>query len=249
MRWRLALLLGVAVFASPPASRAGFDLRLEVDGGGVGNFVNVSGAGGTVSFSGPLGVFTSNVVIGNGPPVALQTDGVDLIASMDLMDFTVRSTGTGTHNLRLILVDDSFTNPFPAGIKAELRTNIAANVIFGSGQFSYQGWLDNANGNPLEPAPGAGAVLVPPAGTVANPAAGPVVLKASGFSSSSTVLNLASTYSLGLVVDITLNGIGEVSLDAMDQVHAPAPAGLVLAVSALPVLGVGYLRRRLRHGR
>jgi len=116
---------------------------------------------------------------------------------------------------------------------------LAGTTNTNSADVSYAAYVDTAN-----------ALSTSGVGTLVG-SDGPVTIAAPGgnanLSDQQIITSLSAKYALNLMLTAVLNdaGTNRIDLDGtLELTPVPVPAGIVLAMSALPVLGLGYLRRR-----
>jgi len=186
-------------------------------GAGVETFITDVDGDGDITFSGTFGSFILNLHSGLSKP-ALGT------AAVPHMDLTFRASSTITDTLLVEISDQGFSTS-PLAMAAKIGgtlsggiTSVKADATFDSGNVLFGG-------------------AAPPGYTqtfTTGSFAGTGGFQVTG----------ATPYSLTQRILITATGAGLTSGDF--EINAvPAPAGLVLALSATPVLGIGaWLRRR-----
>jgi hypothetical protein len=245
-----AVLAAVLTAASP--AEAGFRLRVEDVGAGVGVVVTDGGANDlhplsdVVMFSGSVGSFFLTIQVGTASP------GVAFAGFWDAIDLNavVSTTNAAGGTLRLILEKDGFTKAPDGTIAVEGRAGGVVNGPAGS-SVTFQSWANAGNLMPtLGPDAGPPAVPLvsvpdlPPAGsTVAFPPPG-VSFGPGAFSAPQSVsFTKSGAYSLFSSATITLTGPGSVSFDHTTGTN-PAPGGLILLAAGVPCFVAGYYRRR-----
>lgn len=249
-RWVPAALLAVvAVMAGPARSEAGTQILIqELDGSGV------PVAGTTQYFSGTTALYNTpnfqNIDVGATPNSG----------AINSLTTTVRATPAAsfdaTHQLRVIVTSDGFTNPFPGG-SGDVENNAAASSGIGGGQniLSNTTQLLNvplspdtaqtgalATGAPLG-APTDAAIDTRPGGGVSPTTTSTVNNFPAEFAIQQTIVVRANpTDAGGIQTGSTLGG--SASSIVRSSAPVPAPAGIFLALAALPVLGLRHLARR-----
>jgi len=258
---KLGLYFGIAlaVVACGHPSSADASFRLRVESGtttGPGVVITADGSmafsGGSsyqtmanqfITFSGPIAGFAINATTGVSTPTLAAPGFYDAI---DLSNITINSSGAGV--LRLILEQDGL-NTAPDG-QITLRQDVGGVLTSAVGStVTFDSYAVNGSGTPslghdqfpagtLDPVTGIGAGG---ASTVSQTFGnGPL----SG--TASTSFNKSGAYSLYTVVTVNFTGAGSVSFNEMTGT-TPAPAGFVLALTGLPVLGIGaWFRGRRR---
>jgi hypothetical protein len=228
----LGVILAAAfVLAGPSTADAGFFYVLQSGG----TTIVVPGAGGTVSNTTTIGnlTVTSNGVSLNPTPL------------IDLHTLTV-SSGAPGGTVTVTLFDMNF--PATAATETAFATiGGTVNPVTGTAQVTGQSYVDTTNSVTATPPStfpgipaGATAIFSPQFDSgVINPPGQAV----GGSASLSFTPNGA--FALITQVTFTFTGQGTASIDSNVQVTAtPAPAGLVMALSALPFVGLGYWRKR-----
>lgn len=223
----LAVLSGIAILGAPASARADFNIYLQEDGGAI-TLVG-SGADFTAaSFTGTFGDFKVSIF------GATSDNGASL---SDLLSSTtsVENLSGSTHTLSLYASQTNYT--LPTTTKLNVESGLGGSISTGTVGLTgiFQAYAD-ANNNLL----GFGDFTNGPQN--AN-------LNGSTFDTGSAtgVFNRdAGPYSLTSVANLTLSGHGKVNYsDHINVTAVPVPAGLVLVLSAMPVLGIGtWLRRR-----
>jgi len=173
------------------------------------------------SYSGTVGVFDIQ-----GGFTTSNAPGTPNLARFSDSNTAVSSSGfSGTKTLT-ITVEDDFTAPIGGnGLKSILSVG-QLEPGGGTATVTYQSFLDAFAGTTLSTnAVAAGLTVEDHVVT-----SGPFHLK------SVTTYTITGT-GVGHEIDIQSTGITSV---------APAPAGLVLVMSALPVMGLGWVRRRMK---
>jgi hypothetical protein len=248
MRWLCAAIVAsLATVASPAVSKADTQILIqELDGSGnpVGgqlqittgtsatfattNFANISVS--TTSGSGAIGSLTTSVSAG------------------------LSSTFNPEHTLKVVVTNDGFINPFPGEPAAITNTAGASsgiiggvNIIAGTTQLLDVHLTNAANQAAIL---ASGNVIAGPTGVAADTRPGGGGTTETHTSSTSLPSNYAiqqtiivrATPTFGILTGSTVGGtVGSTVLT--NAAPVPAPAGLVLALAAVPALG---LRRMLR---
>lgn len=266
-RFRLlaAALFGVVVCgATTPAARAEFRLTLRdlstgqgvvITDNGAGDFASGSNGVGVICFAGSVGSFMINITTGLSYPPNPIPGAPSAYSAIDLNSVNVNVSGPG--QLLIALENDGFQGG-PLG-PMSLQSMFGGTLLAQSGTtVAFQSWADPNNGvpnfGPDQPTSGAvGAVGSPPASSVAVfPGGGAVVGNGAFSGNASTSFVNTGTYSLFSSVLISFAGSGFVGFSQTTltpiltpTLTTPAPAGAVLAVSAVFVLGL-YRWRCLR---
>jgi hypothetical protein len=252
MRFFTAALLALAATIGCCSSAdAAFRLRVEDTTGGdpgIGVVLTAtSGSPDVISFNGAIGGFSVVFTVGTKTPT-YQAPGY--YSAMDLNNISIQSAGAGS--LRIILEYDGF-NTGSDGEQLEVTNQTGGSFSGPSGSSVTFTSYANRNagqpdlGSPDVTTPGAlSAIPISGSGSIGD---SPAVSTSqtfgtgafSGTSTTSFVKN--GTYSLYSVVTVNFTGKGSISFDNTTET-SPAPAGLVLALTAAP-FGIGaWLRRR-----
>lgn len=244
----LLALVGIGILGVATPAEAAFRLRLDNIGAGTGTVLTDTDGDGLLIFAGGLGAgFVVNVTTGSSKPLI---GGVNNIFEMDLNSVNINVNGPGS--LRITLEDDNYVG---SNGLLQLLGTVGGTLTAGAGStITVQSYVNPGNLVPaLGPDQGVGAIGAIgaiPAGSVAafstvNNANvfGPGAFSATG----SQVFTKSGPLSLIAQVTVNFTGGGTVSFDENQQIlPTPAPAGLVLALTGLPFLGVNYLRRRMK---
>jgi len=250
-------LAGILMAWLAPPAMAQFGLRLEDTGANVGAVlygteIPTNDVSGQILYSGSIGAF--QVVITS--LVTRHSDPANN-GDLDMVNFTATTATGGT--LKLTGEDTGYTNG-AGGTQTVVGT--VGGTISGSGNLTIQSWADGGLTVPggavpsLGTAAGTGSTAVSLAGNPlgaipasSTPAWIPAFNTSSGSFSSTSSNSFTSSptgYSLFLQATLVMGAGSQISFDEEQQVVSPAPAGLMLAISALPVLGLVWLRRRLK---
>jgi hypothetical protein len=250
MLFMVAVLVGSAILGAPTQSQAGYSVQVYDDG--------VLQAGITVMVSGNSLLFsgsTTHFSISNGSGTS-NNPGTSASSNLDLSTneqiTALFGTAGGTHTIKIVLSQTGFTAP--TGTPVALASS-ASGSISGSKagktltvSSTYQGFLDNTNTLFGQPAAG---------GTPAQSGTASVT----GVNTSSLVLTPsestanvpgATPFSMTDVVTFTFTvqagskqDTANIATSTVATAVVPAPPGLVLGLTAFPVLCVGmWLRRR-----
>jgi len=254
----VAALIGAATLAAPSQARAAFTVAVYDDnvlqGGVTATVVNnhlVLFGGSTTHFDISGGQGTSN---NPGIPTGAS---LNLATNEEVLTSGNFFVGGNTHTLKIVISEDGYTAP--TGTPLLLSSSTAGGSLGDTGgsisvTANNQSFLDNAIGNAAYGTP---AAFVTPAGVGTGVATGTASLTGSG----TAPLNLNPGTVTGVItsggVPFTLTNVvtfsftlsagssGNAGLSTSTVATAPAPAGLVLALTGLPVVGVGsWLRRR-----
>jgi hypothetical protein len=250
LRFRKLLLLavalaGVIVLGGPAGARADFSLQVYQDGVLLDsksfntNQIQVNQTFGSY-------YITGNILFTNSP-------GDVNNGNIQISGMTIENNDGLTHTLALVLSASNFTSPGQAGSQMVLSSTASitgTGLLNGSDSFTYQGYAD-ANNNLF------GTTSPPPLGGVGS--AGAVTTGLSSFSTTAGNLTQGATdtktatfirtqdlYSLTSISTFTMNGGGTIGFTTSTAAALPAPAGIVLALSGAPLLGLGHWLRRRR---
>jgi hypothetical protein len=222
-----AILVGAAVLGAPARARATFEMHLHSAATGADVVITDNGAGdlnpalGVITFSGAVGNFAINVNTGESKPVL----GSATAPQMDLNFLATKLVGSPADTLTVEISDQGFlTSPLSVG--GQVGGTFSGSVTGVTALDAFD------NGNTLFGTAGGSKTAT---------------FTSSPFSGTLPILPVtgATPYSLTERVVITAGaGAGTTSGD-FEINSVPAPAGLVLALAALPVLGLGaWVRRR-----
>jgi hypothetical protein len=215
------LTAGLLIGTAAPA-RATFELSLQEDGGAITQVA--TGADFTpLTFSGTFGDFAVTFF------GATSTNSATLSDIMSSTTTVLNSSGM-THTLAFYVSQQDFTLPTSTSLNVE--SGLGGSLVAGTYQ-AYADQNNNLNGtsdftNGLQTATLIGA-------TFATGSANGLFTRIAG-----------SPYSLTSVATFTLDGsVSTTFADNVNVTAVPAPAGMVLALTSLPFLGIGaWLRRR-----
>jgi hypothetical protein len=224
------LLAGAALLAGPARTQAAFSLQLTLTETGFGSQtildqapvidkdLNVDGI--------RLENFTYNdfSVSASANVTAIGSQNGQQ-AQVKLSTVTLTNNATTSKTITLDLFGQNFSAPTGSGVGTNMSVSSSLTVLTAGESATYQSSAD-------------GSVVVP-------------FISATGVGSSSasgTFVRGASTYSLLGTTTITLAAGHSIDLQASTIASAPAPAGAVLALTGLPILGLGYWFRRRRSG-
>jgi len=245
-----ALLVAAVTLVSPYQARASFQVRVFDDGvlqGGVG----VLQVGNSLVFTGATTHFsiTNGSGLSNNPGTQ---GGSNLDLSSNEQIATTFGTAGGTHTIRIELSQDGWLAPVgsPLVLSSSAGGSFANLGLPGTNQSvsaTYQGFLDNTN--TLFGQPGAGSTPIQSAsaslsgaGTAPltfgpnNPSVNPLVPGGTPFSLTD-VLTFTFTVDPG-------SGQTTANVSASTVASVPAPAGAMLVMAGLPILGIGAWARR-----
>jgi hypothetical protein len=247
MRWLCASVVAVlAIFAAPSRSMADTQILIqELDGGG--NAVT------TQIFTGTSASFATT----NFQTIQVTTTpNSGSISSLNTTVTAALASGLDTtHSLQVIVTSDGFINPFP-GQPATIDNNVGAssgivggtNIITGTTQLfdvpltiaaNQTGTL--ASGNVIAGPTAVATDTRPSSGSANDTTANSANLPAN-FAIQQTIV-VRATDSTGILSGSTVGGtVGSTVLT--NAAPVPAPAGLILALAAVPALGLRRILRR-----
>jgi hypothetical protein len=248
----VALLAGALVLGSPSQAQASYSVRVYDDGvlqGGIG----VLTVGNSLIFTGT----TTNFSITNGSGLSNNpgTEGGSNLAlsSNEQISTTFGATG-GTHTIRIELSQDGWSAPTGSPLTLSSSAGGSFDYLQGTNlsatqsvTATYQGFLDNTNTLFGQPAGGSTPIQT---ASASRTTVGTTSLVYSPGTSVNTSVPGGTPFSMTDVLEFTFTldaGSGQTTanVSASTVASVPAPAGLVLALSGLPILGIGtWLRRR-----
>lgn len=258
----VAALVGAATMAAPPQARAGFAVDVYDDGvlqGGVFSFVSGSPGAYSLIFVGTTTHFSLNGSgISDNP--GTPSDAHLQLGSNEQVSANFGTSG-GTHTIKIVISEDGWTNPmgnplllssspggsfgYSAGINSSAHQKVTA---------TYQGFLDNTDTPFGQPAAGSTTIQTASAslGSVgtANLVFSPGVSVNAGVPGG-TPFSMTGVLTFTFTLDAG-SGTSSANVSASTTAAppsradvAPAPTGLVLALTGAPFLGIGaWLRRR-----
>jgi hypothetical protein len=242
----LAAVVGMLV---PQQVRADLEVFLQEDAG-----PKVLVADNPVDFD-PLGVGYNGYF---GPGGTSKTSGDFLInffgaastnaaSESDLMSSTtsIKNLASKSHTLTIYVSQDDYSLPGSAGSTLVMTSHIGGTVMTGGvGQtLTFQSYSNNSNGlfdttGATTTGPQSPVVSVTHSSYDSEPDPSTLFARTSG------LYSVTTSNAITLVVGGTLNFATTTTLELS---AIPAPAGLVLALTAVPALAVGgWLRRRTR---
>jgi len=228
-----ATVAAAALIGSASSADAAFQLvitptsgpSVTITDGGAGD---LSGAvpDGLIIFNGGVGGFTINTTVGSS-----NAPGTPTLAQLTINSLSISSAGfVGTQGLTFTLSDTNFMAP-GAGQNASLVTQLSTTQLPTGTSVTGQSFI-GANLGSLT------------GGTILN------LNDVGGLKTSNTVTVPPNPFALENVTSVSVLGQGlgtelTVQVTGITAVAVPAPAGLILALTGLPVLGFGgWLRRR-----
>jgi len=242
--WRLRLIFGLALavfLGTVTSAEAAFKLRISdgtttkiVTDNGVGD--STPTVAGNILFIDTTSFAGFAVTVATGTSKPMPPNGSHL--AFEDIALSVTYVGAGTGVLTIDLTDTNFnlgSLPGPAGMKSAASNNSSAGVSltfqsyvnYGAGGNNEFGGIDPATGSvfttglqgPLPPSPNTATAVIP---------------------------DLSNPFSMSSRTVLTFGNPGTASADNNTTVATPAPAGLLLALSASPAFGLGYWFRRRR---
>jgi len=251
----VAALVGYAVLGAPGQARAGVAITVYVDGvnqnvaldaGSTANKFNVTGAA----------VSNFTVSITSLTNWAGTQDGSFMSNTSNNQITTNFGSSGGTHKIDIVISENGWVAPVGPGIVLSTTaggslTNIGSATATVAA--TNEGFLDTSNTLATSATPG-GAFTPLQNASASRTGTGTKTLTYlpdnGGNGVSNPNVNGAAPFTLTQVYSFTFTttGSNQVSADVSGSVVAavPAPAGLVLAFTGLPVLGVGGWWRRRR---
>jgi hypothetical protein len=225
------------MLAVPGSARADLEIALSYDNGarvvvatgasfGAVSFTNTFGAAGVGDATG----FTVNVFGGSSDNGSVLSD---LLSSTT----SVTNNGTATHTLHLFVTQTDYTLPVGSPLKMESGLGGSVNTPTLTLSNIYQAWIDQANALFGMPAGGTNGLQT----AAAN---------GSTFDTGSASGNFARSgnFSLTAEANFQLTAGGKANYSAHVNVTnpaVPAPAGIVLALTGLPLLTIWRRRRKV----
>jgi hypothetical protein len=243
----MAALVGLALLGTPGKASAQIEIDFSVDGGA--RTFGASSGGSLATFSGTVGgLYNVVITVGNTnspgtPGLAFDTQSNNTVTSL----FT-----SGTHTLTVFVSSTGFTTPQSPPPTTLSSSFSAVALTGGTINYNFQSFADPTNrlfgGIPATP----GLPVFPvPAPDTATPN---LTSSTTGQAGTGVLANSAlfspngATYSLTNALSITTNAAFSLTnFSGNTRVTpnpVPVPAGLALALSGLPALGLGWLRRR-----
>jgi hypothetical protein len=259
----VAALVGAATLGAPSQAQAAFTVSVYDDNvlqsGVTATVVNnqlVLFGGSTTHFAVSGGQGSSNNPgLPTGAGLDLSTNE-RVTSSVNFFTGVANGDGSYTHTIRIVVSEDSFTAP--TGTPLNLSSSTAGGSIgLTGGSISVaatnQAFLDSSIGNsaygsPLAYATPSGGATGIATGTASLP---PGITAPLNFNPG-TVAGLVTggtpftmTDEVDFAFTLTSGSSGSAGVSTSSVATVPAPAGIVLALTSLPVAGVGgWLRRR-----
>jgi hypothetical protein len=243
LRFRKCIVLAVALAGAialrgPAGARADFTLQVFEDGVLIdkeifsANKIPIDQTEGNFYIKGDV-LFTNNP--GDANNGNIQISGI-----------TARNNDDDNqHTLSLVLSVNNFTAPGAAGSPMRLSSTASITQTGGFGandSFTYQGNAD-ANNNLF------GTTSPPPLGGVVTTGlssftmAGGTLTQGSTDTKTATFIRTQDVYSLTSISTFNITGGSQIGFATSTAAALPAPAGIVLALSGAPLLGLGHWLR------
>jgi len=267
----VAVLVGAAVLGAP--TRANADFQLTLQSGAQTIYINdnntltpgtpvVGGTQGT-DLDSALSSIQVNQNLGSGLVVNAkitgtnnQTDPFTGLPPSPLPDearlattaITIRNTSAGTQTLVVTLSASDYT--FPSGNPLTLFSSASAtasNVSIGANAITFQSYADDANnlyGGTTFALSGGAVTTGPQVSGSVTVGAGQTLDIPFTPGTNSVLFPGAQPFSMTEQITFVLGAGANVTFNGQSVVSVPAPAGLVLAATALPFFGLGVWRRR-----
>lgn len=216
-----AVLAGVALLAVPTQARADFELRASNDGGATFAFSNSDTNGAPLS----LTVGTLNII------ASTTSNNLTGFASIDL---GISGNPTAAFN---VVIQATLTGILTGPPPENLHFAFGADTFGNSALYTSGVWVDQSNQD------FGGATFGSPGGTNVVAHVSPQGVPASG----NVGFTANSPYSATVQTQLQRTGTGPITLSqdsGLQITPGPAPAGLVLLLTGIPALGLGWLRGR-----
>jgi hypothetical protein len=234
----VAVLVGASIFGVPSQACAQFQLIISsADAGAITTITdNQSGdtnnSEGVIQFSGQVGPNFSIVVTAS----TMTALGSATNPIIDLTFAITKLTGTAD-TLTLRAGDFNFGPPTTPSGNMVLPMSVTSGTLTSGVTVTNFATLDNQNNSNNRGVTSQSATST----FTTTSFSGTSTLPFSGSS------NFTGDYALAEVITSTGSASGDARLGALPPAPTPAPAGLVLALTAMPILGLGrWLRRRQR---
>lgn len=222
----LGLVAAGALLTNPSPAHAA--LTLNISGGGVASRTvidndvssgDLNPVVGQITFIGSQGTFSGIIETGTSNALDATEPAQLTIASTNLVT-------TAAGSLVLTLSDSPFTAPAPGPVSVNTQVSLTSNAPSGS-SVTNETFINGGS---------------------VNLAAYTIGLPAGGESVTTPYLLGSSSYTLTSVFTVTLTGPGSAivatGLSEVAAAPVPEPATLAMFATALPLLGLGYWRRR-----
>jgi len=223
-----AALAVAAMLGAPGLARADLEIALQEDAGA--RTVVATGASfTTAAFNGVFGDFTVSILGGASHNAATLSD---LLGSTT----NIANNSGATHTLKIFITQDGYTLPVGPQLKVESGLAITSNIAGVTLTNIFQAFADK-NNNLF----GTSDFTNGPQTAIANGSTADTGSANGVFTRNATPYSVTSVSSFQVTGGSSTNFSNHVNLTAAG---VPAPAGLVLAASGVPVLALGWLRRR-----
>jgi len=225
-----AAVAAAALIGSASSADAGFTVTLHETGFADQTINLTSGTSndtGNVNF----GDYKVNISAFDSAPGISTLFGGALVSQNT---FTVTTTTPAGADLRITVQDDTFSSgPYGSGVGVTVRNSLSTTLI-SDGTVTANGFMIGTSTLTTSNISLTGPTL---GGNVAN-------------SISGSVAPLGATFTLGNVSTVHFTGgNGTANFTVTTLAPVPAPAGVVLALTSLPMLGIGgWIRRRRQVG-
>jgi len=224
----------ISLIASGSTAQAGFVVTVHETGFTDQTFNFTSGGINNDTGSVTIGQYSVNISGFDSAPGISTLFGGALVSQNT---FTITTTSAATAPLVVTVQDDTFNSgPYAPGTAATVRNSLSTTAISPFGTVTANGFMIG------------GSTLTTPDISLNGGTDGNLGDKVAN-SISGPVAPLGLTFTLGNVstVDFSGNGgIGAANFTVTTLAPVPAPAGLVLALTGLPMLGIGGWIRRCR---
>lgn len=250
------LLVGAGILGESNRAQAGYTVRVYDDGvlqGGI----TVFSVGNSLVFLGNTTHFsiTNGSGLSNNPGTG-PSSNLDLSSSEQIM--TTFGASGGTHTIRIEISQTDWLAP--NGSPLNLSSSAGGSMGYQQGSTigatdtvtaTYQGFLDNTNTLFGQPVAGSTAVQTASA-SLSSLGTAPLVFSP-GTSVNNTVPG-GTPFSMTDVLEFRFalaagSGQTTANVSASTVASVPGPAGVVLVIAGLPVLGMGTWLRRRRQAR
>jgi len=243
----MAVLAGIVCLSMPPpAVRAGtIELSVYDDG----KFQTSTSSSTSVLLGFPSALSTDHFalsIIGG-----ITNDPGGATGTLSISSLSINSTSGGSHTLELVLSANGFTSPLSPTMLLSSSGSVSVTGTKSAGTISFQSFVDT--GNTLWT-----TAAVPSGAGVTSTALQSSGISSSGLTNATAFSNTTATYTGGIPYSLTnvttfastskgdgsdyIGGHGDTAVNTVAGV--PAPGGVVLAASALPMLLSGWFLRR-----
>lgn len=222
-------LVVASILGAPSQSRAGFALALIEDGGSP-TTVATGPDFTALGFTGTYGNFTITLL-------GAASNNGGILSNLLGSNVSIVNNGSGSHTLQIFLIQTNYT--LPVGAPLNVASQMGGTVFTGTLGFTgiFQAAASSTNdftadftNGPQNGTPSGGSFQTGTVNGLFNRTGGP-----------------NSPYALMSLVTLDVSGGGSVNYSNSVTVTAvPAPAGLVLALSGVPIFGLRTLIRRRR---